>query len=317
MVTTIRKVTGGDHPFYEFACLSTDTKPTSLVPENSICHEIDTGKHFYCSNGEWKELPPKGGSGGGGLPADFPAEGSANANKFLGFDANGDYTAKDAPSGGSAEKFVVTLTQDAQTEEWTADKTIAEIFTAYGAEKNVVVHAEQPIDIFCTGAFNAGNMKFVTFGCVTMDGTDPTTYAVLGYENQGTDGWMVNESRLPTDGKSYVPAFSPTNNGQVLGVFSGSLAWVDTNAPLIVTLTAGQEAGQYVGNMTFAEIHAAATAGRTVVFVVNIEGDKYAMYCISSSVVVESSNTVYQVYYINAGDISHFEGGASDYPSLS
>lgn len=296
MVTTIRKVTGGDHPFYEFACLSTDTKPTSLVPENSICHEIDTGKHFYCSNGEWKELPPKGGSGGGGLPADFPAEGSANANKFLGFDANGDYTAKDAPSGGGAEKFVVTLTQDEQTEEWTANKTVAEIVAADAAGKIVV--AKYPfegtlvdIPLFTAETFSDDGVEMSAAVFTATVAGEHNSLISFGINASGSteDEWGIEATNIE----------------------------IPTTAPLIVTLTAGQEAGQYVGNMTFAEIHAAATAGRTVVFVVNIEGDEYVMYCISSSVVVESSNTVYQVYYINAGDIAHFDGGASDYPSLS
>ena len=43
--------------------LSTDSKPTSEVGENSYFHELDTGKWYYFSAGAWAEMPTGGGGG--------------------------------------------------------------------------------------------------------------------------------------------------------------------------------------------------------------------------------------------------------------
>ncbi len=41
----------------DFACLSTDTKPTEGIANGSVCIEMDTGKiYFYdAANAEWLE----------------------------------------------------------------------------------------------------------------------------------------------------------------------------------------------------------------------------------------------------------------------
>ena len=289
----------------------------NLVPENSICHEIDTGKHFYFGNGEWKELPPKGGSGGGsggGLPADFPAEGSANANKFLGFDANGDYTAKDAPSGGGAEKFVVTLTQDIQTGEWTADKTVAEIIAADQAEKIVVATAMIyrlgfEFEFAKTSVFSreddGATMSAAVFSAVFCDEPDEAEfYSIVGMNQGEGDEWSLVESNNSAE----LPSYDSSNNGQVLGVSSGSLAWVASNAPLVVTLTAGSTEGQFVGDKTHQEVFDDFIAGRSVLL--------YApsMQVAASVTLVDHSASN---YVISAGDAFTSEGSANDYITVT
>ena len=53
---------------YHYACLSTDTKPTTGISNGSTCIVMDTGKTYIFDeeNGEWDELPGSGGGGGGG-----------------------------------------------------------------------------------------------------------------------------------------------------------------------------------------------------------------------------------------------------------
>lgn len=201
-----------------------------------------------------------------------------------------------AGGGGGAEKFIVTLTQDAQTEEWTSDKTVAEIVAADAA--GMIVVAKYPLDgvlidipLLSAGTFSDDGveMSIASFATIFEGEHNTLTSITISAQGADEDAWSVEATNIENP----------------------------TNAPLIVTMTAGATEGQHVGDKTFAEIHAAATAGRVVVFVANTEGDEYVMYCISSSVVVEGSNTVYQAYYVTGGDINHFEGGASDYPSFS
>lgn len=52
----------------KYACLSTDSKPTTGITNGSSVIEMDTGKSYMFDeeNGEWEELPSTGGGGGGG-----------------------------------------------------------------------------------------------------------------------------------------------------------------------------------------------------------------------------------------------------------
>ena len=42
----------------QFACLSTDTKPTELIANGSMCIEMDTGALFMfdAAGAEWKQI---------------------------------------------------------------------------------------------------------------------------------------------------------------------------------------------------------------------------------------------------------------------
>lgn len=52
----------------KYACLSTDSKPTTGIRNGSSVIEMDTGKTYLFDEdgGEWVELPNSGGGGGGG-----------------------------------------------------------------------------------------------------------------------------------------------------------------------------------------------------------------------------------------------------------
>lgn len=286
MVTTIRKVTGGDHPFYEFACLSTDTKPTSLVPENSLCREIDTGKRFYFSGSTWHEAPARGGSGeDGGLPDNFPAEGSANANKFLGFDANGDYTTKDAPSSGGAEKFVVTLTQENDT--WTADKTVSEIVAADEADQVVV--AKYPLEgmlidipLLFAGTFSDDGVEMSIAAFATIFKGEHNTLTSITINAQGADEdvWGVEVANIE----------------------------IPSNAPLIVTLTVDESTGDLVANKTYKEVYDAFNDGQTVTFKSEFSGFTVAVNMLSCGF----ANNEYSVAFVFGGSIVEAEGAETD-----
>lgn len=223
---------------------STDTKP-SYAQTGDVFEEYGTGKVYTCERKKgkavWTEDPnakrqTETGGGGGSLPADFPVEGSANANKFIGFDANGDYAAKNAPSGG-ADKFVVTLTQENGT--WTADKTIAQILEANAANKVVtckivyesddVPHYEIPL----SAAMDVAGI--VVFGGVSLYERSVTVVA-SGIAAIGGDTWHIDQKEIPT------------------------------STPVIVTLTAGATEGQFVGDKTHKEAYDAFIAGQNVVF---------------------------------------------------
>lgn len=237
-------------------------------------------------------------TGGGGLPEDFPAEGLENAGKFIGFDASGDYEAKNAPSGG-ADKFYVTLTEDDSGAEtvWTADKTIAEIVEAYEADQVVValypVGGSFFVEIPCNAAAVVSSRSVATFcGNYTLE---PSTYnvaSILALNTGGDDVWALDVFQKPVG----VPSYSSSNNGQVLGVSSGDLAWVDgvpayttseigkvlcvvsdgdggatgawvDAAPLVVTLTPDQsDPTTLVGDATFLEAYTAVMNCRGCIF---------------------------------------------------
>ena len=120
--------------------LSTETKPTGgVIADGSTFKETDTDGEYYLDTtwkvakaGQMKNLPAVSSNDNGkvmkvaegawavgldnGLPVGFPEAGTTNAGKFLGFnDTTGAYEAKSAPSGGGAEKFVVTLTNEDDT----------------------------------------------------------------------------------------------------------------------------------------------------------------------------------------------------------
>lgn len=203
MVTIVKKLTGGAYPFYEYACLSTDTKPASLVPENSICHEIDTGKHFYFGNGEWKELPPKGGSGGGSggggsytLPtASASTKGGVKIGSGLSMD--GDVLS----ATGGAGKFTVTFTE--QNGEITADGvTIAEIIEAKEAGDIVVgVYTSfgLPCEIPCVAALEVqieGQAFPVAVFAGPIAGEGIKIATISGIPDGGSDEWSIELSDI-------------------------------------------------------------------------------------------------------------------------
>lgn len=245
-------------------------------------------------------------SGGGGLPADFPAEGIANANKFLGFDNSGDYAALDAPSG--AEKFVVTITDNSGV---TSNKTVAEILAAKAAGKEVVAHVtssaylDQVVELPLVWSLDSEQGSAVFFSvCAPMIGQTVTETAYSVYclaqtgqeEEWGSDFVELGEG---------VPSYSSSNNDQVLGVSSGSLAWVDANAPLIVTLAMDEQTGIVVGNKTYGEIQSARVQGTPVTLVL---GEKNA-----SSVVDVMGNETIIVTFVGGGQLATSQGSLTDY----
>lgn len=264
------------------------------MPDNSLCHEIDTGKRYYFANKAWHEAPARGGSGDGegssSLPANFPTEGTANANKFAGFDENGLWTAKDAPSGGSAEKFIVTLTQDEQTEEWTADKTVAEIVAADEAGKIVV--AKYPV----------GEGMNTEIQLVVVDDAQGVIAAIFA----GIDVFNENKS---------VVSVACINQGEEDAIQVEEIPIpASTNAPLIVMLTADGSTGNFVGDKTNGEVYSAFNAGKAVVLSASVGSSTFKLAVQYASY----DGTDYEFAFIDSTAIKNtISGGANDYVTAS
>lgn len=189
--------------------------------------------------------------------------------------------------GGGAEKFVVTLTKSGST--WTADKTIAEIVAAVNANKVVEGYAtgitDYPLLLTPSVATTNEGVSFVGFYGVFGGDDNYAVIIVVGTDQGGSDFYYNSAALL-------APTAGGDDAGKILTVSAGGYpVWAESNAPLIVTLTAGQEEGTFVGDKTFAEIHAAKASGRVVVLTDGanaaldvigsvIAGEGYAAFCI-------------------------------------
>lgn len=235
MVTYINRVTSWEHPYMEYRGLSTDTKPTD-APVNAKFVELDTGAEYYFSGGTWNVSPVQSGSGG-----------------------------NSSSSGGGAEKFVVTLIED--NDEWTSDKTIAEVAEAF--ENNLIVVAKvydghNYVEVPVVIADNDEEEPFVTCYGSNVD----STIIVNGEVKDGSSDWSV-------EFVDSIPEFSDSENGKVLGVHSGALAWVDKgNDRFAVTLTKDDE---WTADQSIADIIAAFEANKCCVALVDLEGSFYEL----------------------------------------
>ena len=261
----------------QFEGNSKETKPTgSFLAKSSSWIDEDSGS-VYTYNGTAWSLAKNG------QMKDLPVVTATDNGKVLkvkdgvwsvGEDGGG--------SGGGAEKFVVTFTQDAQTEEWTADKTVAEIVAADAAGKIVVakyptggVSIELPLSV-------ADEIDGVSIASFTgTNGTDDQASIVtVSYFADGSDANIdVNEQTI------------------------------NANAPLIVTLTAGATEGTFVGDKTYKEVYDAFIAGQNcilnipdifVAVAVSVVGNETG-YTISASNEISASGSANDYITVTAG----------------
>lgn len=140
-----------------------------------------------------------------------------------------------AGGGGGAEKFVVTLTQENGT--WTADKTIAEIIEAYedGQIVEAMFNDEIGISVVLSvvGEQSNEHQSSVLFSAL-LSLEAASYYSAVGFSDGSNDQWIVTVENIG------IPSYSSSNNGQVLGVSSGSLAWVDAVPAYDTTTDAGK-----------------------------------------------------------------------------
>lgn len=290
MVTVIKKLTGSTHPFYEYACLSTDVKPVSLVPENSLCREIDTGKKFYFSDGAWHEAPGRGGGSSGG-------------------------------GGGDIEFVEIEMRQNEQTEEleFVLKSTLAAVYEE--AQTKAVIGYCNVIDegyaqtihfplLMATSAISEGVQRYdLQFGGEL--GEDAKSMTLI-FEDS-TIGSVEEEPGLP----------SGSNEGDLLVWDYDNSEWrvkSDPKAPLIVTLTAGQTAGQFVGDKTYKEVYDAFIAGKTVVvsITMTVEGNQYVTaYNVAGASYSESQGNVYYNVVYSVDSAQTQQGSANDYLTIT
>ena len=316
-MATIKNVTNidGKSAVYDFVGNSEETKPAGAnIGENSTFTELDTGNQFYRKGNTWATMKaPGGSSSGGSLPANFPTESAANANKFVGFDANGDYEAKNAPS--SDEKFFVQLTYDDNEGEWSANKTFAQIVAADAADKIVIVKAyvaqlEIELEFAKASVFSAegdGGALFYALYC--DDEGDANFYSVTCQSESGTDAWSLNRG----NNQKELPPVSLLDNGKILGVSGGSLAWVEPAMIVNLTLDGTGETPVLVGNKTFGEIATARMDGKNVLF--NYEGSEGSSSSSLIDCIFESDEIL--VYLCSVGEIVRIKGNSTDYFALN
>ena len=66
-------------------------------------------------------------------------------------------------SGSGGVRFVVTFTQDPETEEWSADKTFAECVAAWEAGKNLFAFADPSYYPMSFVATESGEVTYIAF----------------------------------------------------------------------------------------------------------------------------------------------------------
>ena len=301
---------------YKFRGTSEDTKPTGKwVGENSEFYELDTGNTYFFDNPTdgWVLKAAEGGSSGGSytLPT---ASASTKGGVKIGSGLSMDGEVLSA-TGGGAEKFVVTLTNE--DDPWTADKTLAEIIAAYAANKTVVcAYTDSTLgvsfDLPCTVATNLGSeqepYRVACFGGDILTADSTADVVIVGNTGELSDSWGVNI----TPSGSELPPYSVATNGQVLGVDDGDLAWVDNYAPLIVTMASDGNDG-LVGNKTFSEIATAANANKPVLIKWSDSTDSIVYNVVSVYAAQEQGQITYQVSYIEGSAVKLSEGSANDY----
>lgn len=193
-----------------------------------------------------------------------------------------------AGSGGGAEKFVVTLTEE--NDAWTADKTVAEIVAADAAGKIVVakypVSGDMNTEIQLSAVDEAQGVTAAMFTGIDAFSENKSVISVTCINQGGEDEVQVEVTSIPTS----------------------------TNAPLIVTLTADGSTGNFVGDKTNEEVYSAFTAGQAVIISANVGSAtfklavQYAFY----------DGTDYEFAFIDSTAVKNtVSGGANDYVTAS
>lgn len=282
----------GDGQFMlQLGGLSSETKPTdAFVATGSQFFEDDTDAVFTFSGLTWNLEK-------NGQMKDLPVVTATDNGKVLKV-ANGVWSVGEGGSGGGggAEKFVVTLTQENDT--WTADKTIAEILAADAANQIVVCKVSpgggaMPYELPLTTAVEfAGGEGYVSvFAGVIMSEGGNDSATVFGSFAQDQTNWLVTTTPIPTS----------------------------TNAPLIVTLTADAQTGNFVGDKTYKEVYDAFIAGTTVVasIAMTVEGNQVVNAFVVSGVgYMEGQSNEYNVMY-SATSASTSQGSANNYLTIT
>ena len=192
-----------------------------------------------------------------------------------------------AGGGGGAEKFVVTLTQESDT--WTADKTIAEIVAADEAGKIVVAkypNSGMYVDLPLSSAVEYQGIYGALF---------------IGFVNSGNDNKIVSVQ------------CTNQGSGDVIATTEQPIP-TSSSAPLIVTLTAGQEAGRFVGDKTNKEVYDALTAGQSVIMSAGVGSATFKLAVQYASF----DGTDYEFAFIDSSAVKNtVSGGANDYVTAS
>ena len=276
------------------------TKPErDDIAENSKLIDYSSGQKFYydptkAAGNKWQpDKEPSGGSGGS-LPANFPTESAANANKYVGFDENGDYTAKEGGGGGGGGGQCIVTFSGADIEAGTvdsADKTLEQIAEAIAAGKPVVgfVSSEDTGDIWMPliNAVVDDDKAFYQFGAPIGNSTFAITY--------GNDGG------------------EPQIEFQVIELINRNDVLENTSLIVNLTIDGTGETPVLRGSSTYNDIVTARMTGKNVLF--NYTGSEGSSSSSLIDCIVESDGIT--VYLCSAGEIAMVKGNSTDYFALN
>lgn len=161
----------------------------------------------------------EGGGGGGSVTAAAVASAIGDMSSAQASQALSDL-------GGEPEKFVVTVTYDDQTDSYSADKTFAEIETAYNAKKTVIVLLPEvnntELQLSLLYPFDGGYGTADFYGIMPPAGVYRTTIIGVSVESDGqSDTWNYTEF-IPQEVRQW-PIFgtTPTITPEANTIYNG------------------------------------------------------------------------------------------------
>lgn len=127
-----------------------------------------------------------------------PSSLSSDAGKILTVNSSGDAVWAEATSSGSsgAESFLVTFTQDVETETYSADKTFAEIMAAYEAGKIVRCSVSSDSSTLL-GELVSANTGYVCFGVEMLNEGVMTGISVYAITSDDIVEWNFLNFYMP------------------------------------------------------------------------------------------------------------------------
>lgn len=201
--------------------------PARILPSVSA---TDNGKVLKVANGVWSIGED---ASGGGLPVNFPTESAANANKLIGFDENGNYTAKEGGESTPTPETILSLTvpqQEAHDGAYTCSIQYADL--TQEQQEAVESLAAENYSLFLNTTDRpltrqAEELAYVSYAYNFDDQEGPTAEDFLGFSivyDHGQIDVVSVMSNSDLTGETlnligYVDA-SPSDGGQFVVMFS-------------------------------------------------------------------------------------------------
>lgn len=305
----------GKSPLFYFEGPSDATEPTDdWITDNSELLQKDTGVRKFKKGNTWEPIASSdgsgGGSSGGGLPINFPTESAANANKLIGFDENGNYTAKEGGESTPTPETILSLTVPQQeVHDGAYVCTIQYADLTQEQQEAVESLAAENYSLFLNTTDRpltryAKELAYASYA-YNFDAQGPTAedfFAFsIAYDHEQIGGAVV------------------MSNSDLTGETLNLIGYVEEvkpdYTPLIVNLTLDTSSGTAVltGDKTYKEIADARMLGKSVLLI-----GKFDTGELSSSVVdcIREDGSVI-LYFPSNGELKRVLGDESAYLSFS